>query len=150
MVISSQNNLSHHTILLNENTNLCLRSVSSFSYSYYKAEVRPILLRYLYDNDVSNGFRYIISYLHVNLIEHRFYAFFWYINEILPRDVHNQVSQYPVYVHINFFLRDFVVLTLRFDWETVSTAWHRRYPNPYSKHVLSEDVLSRYFLSFSY
>ncbi|XP_028393386.1 PRELI domain-containing protein 1, mitochondrial-like [Dendronephthya gigantea] len=33
--------------------------------------------------------------------------------------------------------------TLKFDWETVSSAWHRRYPNPFSKHVLSEDVVSR-------
>ncbi|WBW72863.1 mitochondrial phosphatidic acid transfer protein Ups1 [Schizosaccharomyces osmophilus] len=29
-------------------------------------------------------------------------------------------------------------------WEKVSSAWLRRYPNPYSSHVVSSDVLERY------
>ncbi|EDO37602.1 predicted protein, partial [Nematostella vectensis] len=32
---------------------------------------------------------------------------------------------------------------LRYAWDQVSAAYWRRYPNPWSKHVLSEDVVSR-------
>ena len=32
----------------------------------------------------------------------------------------------------------------QFSWDTVVTAFWRRYPNPFSTHVLTEDVLERY------
>ena len=32
----------------------------------------------------------------------------------------------------------------RTAWEQVAQAMWRRYPNPFSKHVLSEDTLSRF------
>lgn len=31
----------------------------------------------------------------------------------------------------------------KFSWDQVSSAFPRRYPNPWSKHVLTEDVVSR-------
>ena len=36
------------------------------------------------------------------------------------------------------------VVVFRTAWEQVAQALWRRYPNPYSKHVLSEDLVSRY------
>lgn len=35
------------------------------------------------------------------------------------------------------------VFSLNFNWEEVAQAFWQRYPNPYSNHVLSEDVLVR-------
>lgn len=35
---------------------------------------------------------------------------------------------------------------LKFNWDQVTSAFWRRYPNPYSRHVLSEDVIDRYFV----
>ncbi|XP_065052109.1 PRELI domain-containing protein 1, mitochondrial-like [Rhopilema esculentum] len=32
---------------------------------------------------------------------------------------------------------------IRYTWDQVSAAFHKRYPNPWSKHVLTEDVVSR-------
>lgn len=32
---------------------------------------------------------------------------------------------------------------LKFSWDQVVTAFWKRYPNPYSKHVISEDVVER-------
>ncbi|XP_068751533.1 PRELI domain-containing protein 1, mitochondrial-like [Montipora capricornis] len=35
---------------------------------------------------------------------------------------------------------------LKFNWDQVTCAFWRRYPNPYSKHVLTEDIVDRYFV----
>ncbi|KAK3091846.1 hypothetical protein FSP39_023130 [Pinctada imbricata] len=34
--------------------------------------------------------------------------------------------------------------TINFKWDQVANAFWQRYPNPFSKHVLSEDVISRH------
>lgn len=36
--------------------------------------------------------------------------------------------------------------TFNFCWEQVAIAFWNRYPNPYSKHVLTEDVMNRYII----
>ncbi|CAH8856338.1 unnamed protein product [Trichobilharzia szidati] len=40
----------------------------------------------------------------------------------------------------------YVTQHLSFPWEFVASLFWKRYPNPYAKHVLSEDVLERKFL----
>jgi len=35
---------------------------------------------------------------------------------------------------------------LKFNWDQVTSAFWRRYPNPFSRHVLTEDVVDRYNL----
>jgi hypothetical protein len=38
----------------------------------------------------------------------------------------------------------FGTYTFPFSWEIVAAGFWVKYPNPFSKHVLSEDVISRY------
>lgn len=38
----------------------------------------------------------------------------------------------------------FVSYTFPFRWEVVASGFWVKYPNPFSKHVISEDVISRY------
>ena len=43
-----------------------------------------------------------------------------------------------IYIYIYIYIYN------RTGWDQVAQALWKRYPNPYSKHVLSEDLVSRY------
>ncbi|CAH8550567.1 unnamed protein product [Heterobilharzia americana] len=53
----------------------------------------------------------------------------------------------PLYISALLILMTVCVTQyLSFPWEFVTSLFWERYPNPYAKHVLSEDVLERRFL----